>query len=38
LDEFISILEEKLGKKAKRILLPMQPSDVPATFAEIADI
>lgn len=38
LDKFISILEEKLGKKAKRILLPMQPGDVPATFAEIADL
>ena len=38
LDVFISILEEKLGKKAQRILLPMQPGDVPATFAEIADL
>jgi UDP-glucuronate 4-epimerase len=38
LDKFITILEEKLGKKAKRILLPMQPGDVPATYAEIADL
>ena len=38
LETFISLLEEKLGKKAKRILLPMQPGDVQATFAEIADL
>jgi UDP-glucuronate 4-epimerase len=38
LDEFISILEEKLGKKAERILLPMQPGDVPATFADIEEL
>jgi len=38
LDVFISILEEKLSKKAKRVLLPMQPGDVPATLADIADL
>ena len=38
LGEFISILEEKLGKKAQRILMPMQPGDVPATFADIAEL
>jgi len=38
LDEFISILEQKLGKKAERILLPMQPGDVAATFADIAEL
>jgi len=38
LDEFISILEEKLGKKAERILRPMQPGDVPATFADIEEL
>src|SRR5436190_7183717 len=35
--EVIAILEEELGKKAKRNLLPMQPGDVPATFADTAD-
>ncbi len=35
LDEFISTLEAALGVKAKRNLLPMQPGDVPATWADI---
>jgi UDP-glucuronate 4-epimerase len=30
---FIEKLEESLGKSAERIYLPMQPGDVPATFA-----
>ena len=38
MSDFISILEEKLGRKANCILLPIQPGDVPATFAEIADL
>jgi len=37
LNDFISILEAKLGRNAKRILLPMQPGDVPATFADVTD-
>jgi UDP-glucuronate 4-epimerase len=31
----IEVLEEKLGKKAEKILLPIQPGDVPATYADI---
>lgn len=31
--DFISTLENKLGKKAKKIFKPMQPGDVYATFA-----
>jgi UDP-glucuronate 4-epimerase len=38
LDEFVEILERKLGKTAKRDLLPMQPGDVPATFADLDDL
>ena len=38
LKEFIAILEDKLGRKAKRNLLPMQQGDVPATFADVADL
>lgn len=38
LEEFIATLEQKLGKKAKRNLLPMQQGDVPATFADVADL
>jgi UDP-glucuronate 4-epimerase len=38
LKEFISVLEKELGKKAKRELLPMQPGDVPATYADVDDL
>lgn len=31
----ISLIEEALGVEAKRNYLPMQPGDVPATFADI---
>jgi len=31
---FIEILEDALGKKAVKEMLPMQPGDVPATFAD----
>ena len=33
--DFIAELERALGRKAKMTLLPMQPGDVPATFADI---
>jgi UDP-glucuronate 4-epimerase len=33
LPDFIEAIEKAVGKKAKRNLLPMQPGDVPATFA-----
>ncbi len=36
--EVIGLLEEALGRKAVRKLLPLQPGDVPATFAETADL
>ena len=32
--EVISLLEDALGKNAEKRLLPMQPGDVPATYAE----
>jgi UDP-glucuronate 4-epimerase len=35
--EFINILEKQLGKKAKMNLLPIQPGDVPRTYADIED-
>ncbi|WP_165176301.1 NAD-dependent epimerase [Desulfovibrio sp. ZJ369] len=35
LNEFIAVLEEALGKKARKELLPMQPGDVEATWADI---
>ncbi|MEF3168185.1 MAG: NAD-dependent epimerase [Deltaproteobacteria bacterium] len=35
---FIEILEETLGRKAEKRLLPMQPGDVPETYADIEDL
>ncbi|MFM2041579.1 MAG: hypothetical protein RLY86_155 [Pseudomonadota bacterium] len=34
----IAVLEECLGRTAEKILLPMQPGDVPATCADIDDL
>lgn len=35
LSYFIEVIEKALGKKAQQKLLPMQPGDVPATYADI---
>ncbi len=35
LSRYIEILEECLGKKAEKNLLPLQPGDVPATYADV---
>lgn len=35
---YIEVLEEKLGKKAIRNLLPLQPGDVPDTYADVSDL
>ena len=35
---FIETLEKNLHKKAKKIFLPMQPGDVPATCADVDDL
>ena len=35
---FIELIEAEIGKKARKNLLPMQPGDVPATFADIDDL
>jgi UDP-glucuronate 4-epimerase len=35
---FIEVLENCLGKKAEKYLLPMQAGDVPATFADVDDL
>jgi UDP-glucuronate 4-epimerase len=34
----IEILEDCLGRKAVKQLLPMQPGDVPATYADVDDL
>ena len=38
LEDFITILEKAIGKKMVRENLPMQPGDVPATYADISAI
>ncbi len=38
LRRFISAIESSLGKKAIEIKLPMQPGDVPITYADIDDL
>jgi UDP-glucuronate 4-epimerase len=35
---FIKVLEDCLGKEAKKNMLPMQLGDVPATYADIDDL
>lgn len=34
----IEILEKELGRKAEKRFLPLQPGDVPATFADVSDL
>ena len=36
LTEYVEAIEEALGKKAIRELLPLQPGDVPNTFADVS--
>jgi len=36
--KFIEILENNIGKKAQKNMLPMQPGDVPITYADIDDL
>ena len=38
LSRFIEIIEERVGRKARKNLLPMQPGDVPATFANVVEL
>jgi len=35
---FIDLLEKNLGKKAMKNMLPMQPGDVPITYADVDDL
>ena len=38
LSRFIEALESAIGRKAEKIMLPMQPGDVPATYADVDDL
>ena len=34
----VALLEQELGRTARKELLPMQPGDVPATYADVDDL
>jgi UDP-glucuronate 4-epimerase len=36
--DFIEALENKLGKKAEKNMLPIQAGDVPSTYADVSDL
>lgn len=36
--DFVTTLEQKLGKEAKKEFLPMQPGDVPRTYADVTEL
>jgi UDP-glucuronate 4-epimerase len=36
--DYIACIEKAVGKTAKKNMLPIQPGDVPATFADVADL
>lgn len=36
--DFITAIENKLGKKIEKNMLPIQPGDVPATYADVTDL
>jgi UDP-glucuronate 4-epimerase len=36
--KFIGVLEDCLGRKAEKNLLPMQPGEVPETYADVDDL
>lgn len=36
--DFIAAIERAVGRESKKIFLPMQPGDVPTTFADVDDL
>ena len=36
--DFIGAIEKALGREAKKNFLPLQPGDVPETFADVSDL
>ena len=36
--DYISTLEKHLGREAKKVFLPMQPGDVPRTYADVDEL
>lgn len=38
LTRLIELIEQGLGRRANKMLMPMQPGDVPATYADVSDL
>ncbi len=38
LARYIEVLEAELGRRAERIMLPLQPGDVPDTYADVTEL
>jgi UDP-glucuronate 4-epimerase len=38
LSRYIEVIEDCLGRKAEKILLPLQPGDVPDTCADVEEL
>lgn len=36
--DYIGEIEKQIGKKAEKIMMPMQPGDVPMTFSDVTDL
>jgi len=36
--DFIEAIENKLGTKIEKNMMPIQPGDVPATYADVTDL
>jgi UDP-glucuronate 4-epimerase len=36
--DYIEAIENALGKKAEKVFVPLQPGDVPKTYADIQDL
>ncbi len=36
--QVVSLLEKEFGRSAEKEMLPMQPGDVPATYADVEDL
>ena len=36
--DFIEAIEKEVGKTAQKNMLPLQPGDVPATYANVNDL
>lgn len=38
LARYIEVIEQCIGKKAEKKLMPMQPGDVPETYADVSEL